>query len=189
MPDTLSFPSPAAAVVADDRALASEVVRHIASGRSLRPALDAPLPPAARPTMEALASVLDEFVSDLTRLRRRRGAPSGAGGRIRLAVAEAELHGAYAQDAAEALAVLRGAGVTVVSGMTGERGTPRMRSASSCICAGRQGTGWPDAAPLPLRDQPSGRLCVGRAASTRRRLSFRMKPTPPSRWRRPSFSS
>jgi len=81
-------------------------------------------PPAARPVAETLAAALNEFERDLARLRRRRGAPQSAGGRIRLAVAEAALLGGYARDVTDALAALRDAGTGVVSVRAGERAAP-----------------------------------------------------------------
>lgn len=123
MPDTLPFP-PTMVVDAEDRALAARLVHAIAAGCRARVTLDRPLPPAARPAVEALADELDELDRDLSRLRRRRGAPPSTGGRIRLAVAEAALLGGYVRDVAEALAALRGAGVGVVSGTTGKRRLP-----------------------------------------------------------------
>lgn len=124
MPDTLMVSSTVAAGEAEDRALAAALVRAIATGRRPRVGLDAPLPPAASPAVETLADALDELERDLARLRRRRGAPPSAGGRIRLAVAEAALLGGYARDVAEALAALRGAGARVVSVGAGERAAP-----------------------------------------------------------------
>lgn len=124
MPDTLMVSSTVVASEAEDHALAAALVREIAAGRSPRAALDRPLPPVARPAVEALAEALDELDRDLTRLRRRRSAPPSAGGRIRLAAAEAELLGAYERDVAEALAALRGAGAAVVSARAGERNAP-----------------------------------------------------------------
>lgn len=120
MPDTLMVSSTLVAE-AEDRTAAAALVGAIATGRRPRVSLDAPLPPAARPTAEILADALDELERDLGRLRRRRGAPQSAGGRIRLAVAEAALLGGYARDVANTLAALRAAGVAVVSAETGER--------------------------------------------------------------------
>ena len=51
-------------------------------------------------------------------------APPSAGGRIRLAVAEASLLGGYARDVRDALAALRDAGTGVVSVRAGERPAP-----------------------------------------------------------------
>lgn len=121
MPDTLMFPPAVVAGEADDHALAGALVREVAAGRHPRVILDQPLPIAARPVVETLADSLDELDRDLARLRRRRSATPSIGGRIRQAVAEAQLLGSYAHDVAESLAVLRGAGAGIVTGRIGER--------------------------------------------------------------------
>lgn len=124
MPDTLMFPPAVVAGEADDHALAAALVREVAAGRHPRVILDQPLPIAARPVVETLADSLDELDRDLARLRRRRGAPSSIGGRIRQAVAEAELLGSYAHDVAESLGALHGVGAGIVTGRIGERSQP-----------------------------------------------------------------
>lgn len=133
MPDTLPFPPTMVVDAEEDRALAARLVHAIAAGCRARVTLDRPLPPAARPAVEVLADGLDELDRDLSRLRRRRGAPPSTGGRIRLAVAEAALLGGYVRHVAEALAALRGAGVGVVSETTGERCPPPPPPAEACV--------------------------------------------------------
>ncbi|WP_372397145.1 hypothetical protein ABMY26_24040 [Azospirillum sp. HJ39] len=122
MPDTVMFPQTAIAGNAEDGSLAAALVREIAAGRHPRATLDRPLPPAARSAAETLADSLDELDRDLARLRRRHSAPTSTGGRIRLAMAEAELIGGYVGDVAKTLAALRGAGAAVEK--ASERGQP-----------------------------------------------------------------
>lgn len=122
MPDTVMFPPAVIADKAEDSVLAAALVREVAAGRHPRVTLDQPLPPSARSAAETLADSLDELDRDLARLRRRHSAPTSAGGRIRLAIAEAELLGGYVRDVARTLAVLRLAGAEVEK--AGERGQP-----------------------------------------------------------------
>lgn len=128
MPDTVMFPPAVIADKAEDSVLAAALVREVAAGRHPRVTLDQPLPPAARSAAETLADSLDELDRDLARLRRRHGAPTSTGGRIRLAIAEADLLGGYVRDVAGTLAALRVAGAGVEKG--GERGQP------SCVGGG-----------------------------------------------------
>lgn len=120
MPDTVMFPPAVIADKVEDRVLAAALVREVAAGRHPHVTLAQPLPPAARSAAETLADSLDELDRDLARLRRRHGAPTSTGGRIRLAIAEADLLGGYVRDVARTLAALRHAGAGVEK--AGERG-------------------------------------------------------------------
>jgi hypothetical protein len=122
MPDTVMFPPAVIADKAGDRVLAAALVREVAAGRHPHVTLAQPLPPAARSAAETLADSLDELDRDLARLRRRHSAPTSAGGRIRLAIAEAELLGGYVRDVLQSLTALRLAGAEVEK--AGERSQP-----------------------------------------------------------------
>ncbi len=141
MPDTLMFPQTAIAGNAEDGILAAALVREVAAGRHPRVTLDRPLPPAARSAAEILADSLDELDRDLARLRRRHSAPTSAGGRIRLAVAEAELLGGYVRDVAKTSGGTAWQGPGSRRPASGASRSVWPTSASSCACTGRQRAG------------------------------------------------
>ncbi len=122
MPDTVMFPPAVIADKVEDRVLAAALVREVAAGRHPHVTLGQPLPPAARSAAETLADSFDELDRDLARLRRRHSAPTSAGGRIRLAITEAELLGGYVRDVLQTLTALRLTGAEVEK--AGERNRP-----------------------------------------------------------------